>query len=333
MGTRIRRNMSRILILRKGPRISRAFFMTKLSEKNVNLSNVEIIRAHGQSIIDLLDEAKLLAEKYQNSNDIKNDKRLIEILTKDPISLYSPDETKFEEIHEILSSYENDARKYYEISLDDSLNPVGIEDQIVKFCYKLEILQRGERPGGNITMGVHPIAIRVTALMHEDLTKRNEEGWSLNPDWLRQPLKLERQKEKSQLLFNKIIHDLPGYTMNTYAAKKSNGETTSRIGIFNKYNEFKFHLTIELSDEIQKSPNNIVITDEGIVIPKAPDAYLASKIGEPVESIIDYDFLKGMDLTVENYHQLDDFSHIKFNKTSLEGIVIENAPEDWFLKI
>lgn len=298
----------------------------------MNLSNTDILRAHGQALIDLLNEANILAEKHQDTKSIIDDRRLVEILTKDPLSLYSPDETEFDRVHQILSDYEDDARKYHEISLDESLNPVGIEDLIVKVCYKMELSQRGEGPGKNITIGVHPLTIRVTALMYADMRKANSDD-CLGPNWLQPSIEIENQKEKSQLFFNKIIHDLPGFAMNTYTAKNSNGDKTSEIGLFNKYNEFSFQLRIKLPNTSYNSPSSIVITDDGLIIPKCPESYLASKIGSRIENLFEHDLIKGLGLTVDSYHQLDDFSCVKFGKTSLEDIKIEKSPEDWLLKI
>lgn len=309
----------------------------------MNLTLHDIVSAHGDRVAEAcskahqrlmdMDQGRIVPDEQVFLDSVIGDK-LVDI----PISVI--DETVT--VGDISSAV---AERLAEIESDLMIIQDGRtfvdNDWVNETCWKIEQSQREEKD--QLTVGAQPVALRTLALLQKEREAQDIADdiieMKLQPRWAEALRMLQDEPRIAQDFIDTIVPsitqtELPdSSTFQHFTASEAVRGHPRNVTVDFAPGQIIVTLIIVLDWDDDASEAEVAhLDDHKLVIDQVfPETALAAAIGKPLETVFDHEYVRGLGLVIDSWHEAAGQTTINFVTTAATPLLLKDPPSNWWI--
>ena len=308
----------------------------------MNLTLHDIVSAHGDRVAEACSKAHQLLMDMDQGRIVPDEQVFLDSVIADklvdiPISVI--DETVT--VGDISSAV---AERLVEIESDLVIIQDGRtfvdNDWVNETCWKIEQSYREEKD--QLTVGAQPVALRTLALLQKERETQDIADdiveMELQPRWAEALREIEDDPSTAQEYIDTIVPSItqtelsPDSTFQHFTATEAVRGHPKNVTVDFAPGQIIVTLIIVLDwDDDAKEAEVAHLDDHKLVIDRVfPETALAAATGKPLETVFDHEYVRGLGLLIDSWHEAAGQTTIYFATTPAAPLILKDPPSNWW---
>ena len=309
----------------------------------MNLTLHDIVSAHGARIADACARAHERLMSMSIGRVVPDEQVFLDSVIGDelidiPISVIDETVTVGDiagAVAERLAQIENDLK-----IIQDGRTFVD-NDWVNVSCWKIEQSQRDERD--QLTVGAQPVALRTLALLQKQRETQDIADdiveMKLQPRWAEVLRTLQDEPQIAQDFIDSIVPSITqtelsaDSTFQHFTASEAMKGHPRNVTVDFAPGQIIVTLIIVLDWDDDASEAEVAhLDDHKLVIDRVfPETALAAAVGKPLETVFDHEYVRGLDLVIDSWHEAAGQTTINFADTKAASLLLKDPPSNWWM--